>query len=333
MSEKTVYDKMADKIFCAGSKLIPELFKMLVDEKDAQLLLSMPGTAAELAQKTGRTEEDIQKTVDDLFWKGLVFKSKKPEGVKYKMCRDLTQFHDATIVWPEATQEFLDLWKKYMEIEWPAYARMAAKIIKKPMARIIAVNRSLEAKQQVLPYEDVKQLIRDARRIAVTRCTCRTIDDKCDKPIEVCLQVNRGADYTVERGSGREVSREEAMKILDECEEAGLVHLTINKADVGHFICNCCGCCCQTLPILIHEGVRLTDPSRYLAKVDEESCTGCEDCIERCWFKALEMVRQDGSEVARVNVEKCMGCGLCAIKCPEGAIALEAARDKEFIPV
>jgi Pyruvate/2-oxoacid:ferredoxin oxidoreductase delta subunit len=332
VSEKTVYDRLSEKIFCPNSKLVPELFQMLVDEKDAELMLAMPGPVSELARNTGRSEEDVENSLKDLFRKGLVFKSRKPEGIKYRMCRDLVQFHDASIVWPEASQEFFDLWQKYMESEWPDYARMAEKVVKKPLTRIIPVDRAIEARQQVLAYENVRQIIEDANRLAVTKCTCRTIARKCDNPIDVCLQVNRGADYTVERGSGREITKEEALKILDECEEAGLVHLTVNRADVGNYICNCCSCCCEVLPMLIQEGVRLVDPSRYLARVDEELCTGCEVCLDRCVFNAIEMIKKDGSELARINAEKCMGCGLCVIKCPTEAIALEETRDKEFIP-
>jgi ferredoxin len=332
MTEETVYDKLTERIFCKGSKFIPQLFKMLVDEDNANLMLAMPGTAPDLATKTDRTEDDIERAIKDLFYKGLVFKSKKPEGIKYRMCRDLVQFHDASIVWPEAPQEYFDLWNKYMEEEWFDYARMAAKVIKKPMTRIIPVGASLEARQKVLPYEDVKQIIKDATRLAVTKCTCRTIARRCDNPIEVCLQVNRGAEYTIERGSGREVTKDEAVKILDDCEERGLVHLTVNRADVGNYICNCCSCCCEVLPILIKEGVRLADPSRYQARVDEDECTGCEECLDRCVFNAIDMVEKNGTEVAEINPEKCMGCGLCVMKCPVEAIALEEVREKEFIP-
>ncbi len=47
-----IYAKLAEKIFCKGSKLIPELFSMLADETDAQILLALPGTAADLATRT-----------------------------------------------------------------------------------------------------------------------------------------------------------------------------------------------------------------------------------------------------------------------------------------
>jgi ferredoxin len=332
MSNAELYEKLAERIFCKGSKIIPQLFAMIADEEEAKTLLAMPGTVEELAQKMGTSVEEMQKRCDTLYHKGLAFKSFKGQTLGYKMCRELVQFHDATILWPEAPREYHDLWQKYMEEEWPSYAKMIAKMMPKPFTRIIPAGVDLAQKQQVLPFESIKDIIESASRIAVTKCTCRLIAKKCDKPLEVCLQINRGADYTIDRGSGREVSKEEAMEIIRQAEEAGLIHVTMNKADVGHFICNCCDDCCQTFPVIIHHGINITDPSRFRAQVDAESCEGCQTCIDRCYFKAITMVEHDGKEVARVIEEKCMGCGLCRTACPSVSISLVEVRDKSFIP-
>jgi len=56
---------------------------------------------------------------------------------------------------------------------------------------------------------------------------------KCDKPIDVCLQINKGAQYALKRGTGRRIDAEEAKTILRRAEAAGLVHLTENKAVSG----------------------------------------------------------------------------------------------------
>ncbi len=152
--------------------------------------------------------------------------------------------------------------------------------------------------------------------------------------MEVCLQVNNGARYTIDRGTGREVTKEEALEIIKKCEEEGLVHVTMNKAHVGHFICNCCSCCCQTLPLIISEGLKISDPSRFRAKVDPEKCSFCETCQERCYFSAIEETENGkGESVMTVIGEKCLGCGLCHVTCPEEAISLVEVREVDFIPV
>jgi len=247
------------------------------------------------------------------------------------MCRDFVQFHDATILWPEAPREFLDLWQELMEKEWPHIAQRVSRMMPRPFTRVIPVNVSLKAKTHILDFESVAEMVRKAKSLAVTKCTCRLTAKKCDRPIETCIQVNSAAAYAVSRGTGRKIDVQEALDILGRAEEAGLIHVTMNKHEVEHFICNCCPCCCQTMPVLIKGGIRVVDPSRYRAEIDGDLCTGCGTCQERCYFGAISRDNSAESSI-QVDPEKCMGCGLCKVTCPEGAIELVAARPENFVP-
>ncbi len=329
MSDASVYEKLTEKIFMAGSSIIPQLWEMIADESEAQVLLELPGTADEVAGRVGKGEVEIQEMLEGLYHKGVVFKSVKPEGTKYRLASSLVQFHDGSILWPEAPQAYLDLWQRYMEEEWPAYAKLVMGVLPRPFARIIPVGQPVEVKNRILAYEDVDKLIEEASQVAVTKCTCRLIAHKCDKPVEVCLQIGKAAAYTADRGSGREISKEEAREILRLSEEAGLVHVTMNRAGDSHFICNCCDDCCMSFTQLISDAVNLCDPSRFAAEVALEDCTGCGLCEERCYFGALSLA-EDGT--ATILAEKCMGCGLCQVACPEKAIAMVQVREEEFIP-
>lgn len=328
----TYYEQMTDRIMLTGSKVIPELFRMIVDAKEAELMLAMPGTPEELAGKTGRPLEEVSAACAELYHKGVAFKSFKTGTVSYKMCRDMLQFHDASILWPEAPRAFLDLWQRFMEEEWPNFARLAAQIFPKPFTRIIPVDQDIDGgKQQVLDLESATHMVKNAGTLAVTKCTCRLIAHKCDKPLEVCLQIDNAAKYSIDRGSGRKVTPEEALNILKTAEEAGLVRVTMNRAHAGHFICNCCSCCCQALPLMISEGLTICDPSRYQARIDETKCSGCGTCVDRCQFNAITASESDDS-VMTVLTEKCMGCGICGTTCPEEAISLIEFRPVNFIP-
>jgi heterodisulfide reductase subunit A-like polyferredoxin len=103
----------------------------------------------------------------------------------------------------------------------------------------------------------------------------------------------------------------------------------MNKQSVDHFICNCCSCCCQTMPVLIKHNVSVIEPSRFAACVDPELCTGCEACLDRCFFGALTMGETGTTKVDR---EKCMGCGLCQVVCPTEAISMVEVRGTDFVP-
>lgn len=330
MSEKTPYQQFAEKMMHPGSKLLPEILKCMINEDQARLLVSLPGTSEEMAEKLNRKTEDIEADLKDMFRKGLTFKKVKEDRLLWRPPMHLGQFHDASIVWPEAPQKFLDLWRDYMETEWDELAPAFADFFPRPFMRVIPVEKKIENdKMKILAPEDINEIIDSAERLAVTNCTCRLTMHKCGAPVEVCLQVNRGADYTIERGSGREITKEEAHEIIERCQEAGLVHTVMNTSHVGNFICNCCGCCCQSFTLLLTHGVSLCDPSRYLPEVNVEACTGCGSCEDRCWIDAINL---NGNNTPVVNAEKCIGCGQCSIVCPEDAITMIAVRDPDFIP-
>lgn len=327
--EKTIYEQMTDKIFLSGSKLIPQLFEMIASLDEADLLMKMPGAPADLAKDIGKTEEETAAMCRNLYVKGLAFKSMKGGETRYKMCRDLIQFHDGTILWPEAPKAYHDLWQTFMETEWPDFARLYTKVLPTAFTRVIAVEESVDTgKQQVLDMDSVNRIIDTSDALAVTRCTCRVIAHKCDMPVEACIQVGNAALYTLDRGTGRKISKDEAYAIIRDCEQKGLVHVTMNKSHVGHFICNCCSCCCQTLPLIISERLNLTAPSRFCARVDESLCSGCGTCLDRCKFNAISV----DDDKASVNAEFCLGCGLCHVTCPENAITLVEVRPASFVP-
>ena len=317
-------------MFHKDSKYLPEILSMMINEDQANLLISLPGTAQEMSQKLDRPTEAIESDLKDMFRKGLAFKKVKNNETHWKAPSHLVQFHDASITWPEANQEFYDAWQRYMVEEWPKLAPMLTQLLPRPVTRVIPIGKSIDTgKAKVLSPENVRDIIESATKLAVTNCTCRLSMRNCDAPLEVCIQVNRGAEYTIERGSGREISRDEALDIIDKSEQAGLVHVTMNKANVGAFICNCCGCCCQSFTLLISDGLALCDPSRFVPSIDLDACSGCETCVDRCWFKAITL-NDDG--LACVSEEKCLGCGQCAIACPESAIQLIETRAQDFIP-
>ncbi len=328
--EKSIYDKMAEKIMLPGSVIIPQLFEMIADKEEAELLMIMPGSASGLASILKKPVGLVEDMCRTLYVKGLSFKSFRDGDVKYKMCRDLIQFHDGTILWPEATTEYHNLWQRFMETEWPDYARMITQVIPTAFTRVIAVEESVDpGMQQVLDMDSVNKIIDSAEALAVTKCTCRVIAHKCDRPLEACIQVGNAAKYTLDRGTGREITKDEAYAIIKDAEEQGLVHVTMNKAHVGHFICNCCECCCQTLPLIISERLNLTAPSRFSAVVDGIACSGCGTCLDRCKFNAIDI----SDDIAAVKAENCLGCGLCYTTCTEEAITLCEVRSADFVPV
>lgn len=323
------YSELANRIGLGNSERIPKLFEMIADQAEAELMLAMPGTPPELAQKLGRPESEIEAMLQTLFFKGIVFPSGKTAPPSYRMCRDLVQFHDASILWPDAPRPFLDLWQDFMEVEWPDVARIYNKMMPRPFTRVIPVGITMPVRHHVLAFEDIKEIVDNAKTISLTKCTCRLTAQKCDKPLEACLQINRGAEYNIARGTGKRLTKEEALDVVKKAEEAGLIHVVMNKQSVDHFICNCCPCCCQTMPVLIEHGISVIEPSRFAAKVDPDLCTACGTCLDRCYFSAIT-VEEEGT--AQIDASKCMGCGLCQVTCPTEALSMTEVRPTDFVP-
>ena len=330
MTDKALYQQLAEAIGSGESKLIPRIFEALIDEDEARVLLAAapPATIDEISEKSGIPGSNVEKMIDTLFKKGAIFKSKKEGTTRYYRVRNVPQLHDATALYLGASSDFLGLWKDYMATEWDEHGRKIEEILPQPVVRVIPVNISMEPQTRILAFDDVKGIVEGARNLAVAKCSCRVIDGKCGKPLEVCIQVDRAADYAIERGTGRRLSKEEAVTILEMCEEEGLVHVTDNRREVGHIICNCCEDCCLNWPSIKGGSKGWVVPSRFEAVVDAELCSGCEICLDRCFFDAISM--EDNISV--VDPEKCMGCGVCTVTCAAGAIGLKEVRPADFVP-
>ncbi|MBU2551547.1 MAG: 4Fe-4S binding protein [Proteobacteria bacterium] len=322
------YTELAAKIGLGHSERIARLFSIIADDREAEALMVLPANAPLLSEKLGLSLKEAGDMLRTLFVKGLVFPSLKTDPPTYRLGRDIVQFHDATLLWPDAPRDFLDLWQEWTEEEWPDMAKAMEQISPKPFMRIIPVGLTVRAQGQVLSFEDVEGILDQSAEIAVTNCTCRLAAHKCDKTVEACIQVNNAASYAIARGTGRRLTKEEALDLCREAEEEGLIHTTFNSRSVDHVICNCCGCCCQFLPEHIKRGTRVVDPSRFRARIDPDECTACETCVDRCYFEAISM--QD--DVAVIDADKCMGCGVCAVTCPVEAIAMIEVLAPDHVP-
>jgi electron transport complex protein RnfB len=197
-----------------------------------------------------------------------------------------------------------------------------------PIHRVVPAQGAVEA-EWVLPYDDVRALLMEAKTFNVRDCICRHQQDllgsrQCDYPLDVCLSFFRKERPPMPG----DISKEEALAILDRTEEVGLVHTVHNQKEGLFYVCNCCSCCCGFLRGIVERGV--TDViayANYYASIDPEECLGCLTCMDRCHVGAISLK----DEYAVVDREKCIGCGLCVTGCPNEVARLIRKPEAEII--
>ena len=304
----------------AESGVEMKILKRLFTEEGAEMYLHMSMMLEAPESVAGRLKQDpaqVALLLDGMAEKGLLFRARKGNDAKYGAAPFVVGIYEYQLKTMDA--DLARLFEDYFEET--VFEQMAQQVV--PM-RTIPVNKSVGVSWNVAPYEDAREIVKSKDRLAVADCICRVqqglLEQSCDKPLEVCFMAGSHGEYYVDRGMGRWVSQEEALEILNKCEEAGLVCQPFNTVNPGG-MCNCCGDCCAQLRTLKKHPrpVEMVVTNHY-ALVDEDLCVGCEVCLERCQMDAITMGDED---TAQVNLDRCIGCGLCVTTCDTEAMTLE----------
>jgi Pyruvate/2-oxoacid:ferredoxin oxidoreductase delta subunit/DNA-binding MarR family transcriptional regulator len=299
-----------------------EILKQLFTPEEAEVMLFLrpflPEPVSTIAERAGRDEKELAEILYRMSKKGLIFRFQSPEQ----------QFFYFLLPWMIGIWEFqlknlnpenIKLYERYFE-EGMVQERKSSKT---PGGRIIPVEKEIQGMAEIQPYEKVSEIINSHTKFAVAECICRKekriMGEGCEKPLEACMAFGPMADYSIENGLGREISKEEARQILLKAEEEGLVHFSSNHSGAKMFICNCCGCCCKALGYITKYNLRgVVAKSNYYARVNEETCSACEVCLDRCQVEAIQIQ----NDYALINQERCIGCGLCVSSCPTESISM-----------
>lgn len=91
--------------------------------------------------------------------------------------------------------------------------------------RYIPIHQSIKPDvQAVLPHDTMDNVLDNADTFAVAHCSCRVqaglMERACEHPLEVCLKFDEMATYLIAQGLGRQVTREEARKIVRDAANA-----------------------------------------------------------------------------------------------------------------
>lgn len=333
-----VYEQLRERLddFASGypstdSGIEIRILKKLFSEDEAELflkLLPLPETPEEAAERLYLDPGKTAALMECMAKKGLLFRLRNNvHSPRYHIAPFLPGIYDFQL--KTIDQEFAQDMQDYTD-EGLGRTIQGNSI---PIMRTIPIKRELIVQWPVAPYEDAIRIIEEQEIIAVAPCVCRTksglLGESCGKPIETCLMFGRQAEYYVDNMMGRFIGKEEAVKIVKQSDEAGLVIQPFNSRKIG-VMCNCCGDCCEMLGSLKMQPIPAAAvKSNYFAAVNSDDCTGCETCIDRCQMEAITII----DERAAIDLDRCIGCGLCVTTCPNQAMCLNKKEENEqYIP-
>jgi ferredoxin len=342
-----VYARLSERLGAPGSGRFVKVLEAMVTPEEAGLLLELqkPASCKELASRLNTDESILQKKLDAMKAKGIV--NVAEQG--YIGHRNIVMFHHMahSVIPEELKHRIYPLWEDFFWNEWRGilvdeFERRTATTGARGH-RVVPASKALDLSpnirpEQILWYEDMRQMIARGKKITSTACGCRVIWGKCDATLHACVHIDntRMEALAGKRSDVKELSKEEALALNDATEEKGLVHIPLNIIHAEGTICNCCEDCCMVInPMFMRGRVHeLLSPSRYRAVIDQEKCQGCQTCIDRCIFDAIEMRKPAGSKKMKAYIinEHCMGCGACVFKCPNQAMHLELVRPPSHIP-
>ena len=218
-----------------------------------------------------------------------------------------------------------------------------------PVFHAVPVNVSVMAEgSTVLPYEDVREIIKTKKTLSLGPCTCRWMkaraagseslpswedfidrvdgcydyfDETIGQYIETCIYMDDEAENGIAMGWAHEATADEVLAALERAAEEGYI-IHVAGGTRCETICCCsvdagCGMCTQYdgLGDAVLDYPAFDQKRRYVLEVDLDACVGCGACVTRCPMHAVEL-GDDGKPVVGAT---CVTCGQCGVTCPVGA--------------
>lgn len=318
-------DRLPNGFPRTSSNVELKILKKIFSIEDAALAAHLTGSYESLEQIASRSElspDDVSKQLFKMTRKGMVWLDKKEGRVYFRLAPFVVGVYEASL-------ELMDHELAHLTEEYFANGGVAGIMGVEPaLHRVVPAQAAIKT-EWVLPYDDVRAILMNSKTFNLRDCICRVqqaqIGDNCEFPVNVCLSFSESERTTPHPG---DILQDEALALLDKCEEVGLVHTVSNVLKGVGYVCNCCGCCCGILRGITEYGLeRSVAFANYYAVIDPVTCNNCGTCISRCQVKAIS--EADGYSV--VDIDHCIGCGLCVTGCPNDVAVLVRKPEAEMI--
>lgn len=340
-----VYEKLGNHISKLGMGFplrddIIDILRENFSEQEAEAALAIPNRLMplqpvpvdEIAAASSLDKGELASVLESLAERGLIFSGKTDDGSTGYALQQIGFGFPQSFFWkgeedPHA-KKMASMVGKYFNRHVTREAYSAGT---KPF-RYIPIKQSVEVDlQAVFPGHMMESVIDSAKIFALAHCPCRiaySVSGRtCDHPTDVCLKFNDMAQYLIDRGLGKQITKEEALEVIQRSIDAGLVHFVDNAEGEINHNCNCCGCACWNVGSLKRRKIPRDDlmACYFIRETDESSCSGCGACERICPVACVAVT--DG--MSRVDMDWCIGCGVCSTVCDTDAITMIFRPDKK----
>ena len=302
------------------------------DEADVAIAagLRKVRTAGYLAKKVGKPVEEVEKLAKHLAWIGVfrcTYDENLGEDVYFMqifapgIMEMLVNNQELLDTHPEVGRAFEEYTRIRMQTMSPLIPNGYG------LMRVVPVESAIKDIPNVHDYEKLSYYLNKYDRFCVSPCSCRasrsSINDGCGHLAEeMCIQMGKGAEHYIRTGRAREITREEALEIIQRAEENGLMHDIPNIEEAGESaaICNCCSCACFGLRVGLMFGARGVEvcPANAL-KLGQKLCTTVNIAPQKYTKLSEHLVSKDAwNPNYRENREDVLPSGTapCKVACP-----------------
>jgi hypothetical protein len=187
----------------------------------------------EIASRAGLDPQQARRTLKTMVRQGQIRFGRLDGKLAFGVLPFVVGIYEEQL--PRMDRELAELFEAYFQ-----EVRGAITLQAPPIHRVIPVAEAVPADVEIYPYEQATELLEGAKAWGVRDCICRIqqklVGKGCERPVENCLVFAPVEGVFDGSTTTRAITKDAALHILQEAEDAGLVHSPGNYQDGNHYI-------------------------------------------------------------------------------------------------